>query len=501
MIRTIIVDDEILSRIGLQSFIDGKENIMVQGVFEDPEEAIRFLEANTVDVVLTDIEMAEISGLEFIRCIRERNLASGVIIVSCHDNFAYAQQAISLGTDSYILKHSVTEENLIREIKKVYAKTGAKKKEKITFPEPLQEQSDICQDCIYRIGVLKMEEQESLTVSSRQTVEREMLVHLLEEIVSRNQMGTLFAPYNRELFILFQMKKEITKEERLTMIQNWIALLKKNIKQYITKTVICGISEEYDTLSATRKNYENASTAADQSFFQNEKTLFFYQRPKEFQVLPAFSGESFIDENWPDQFAAEMERWMKQAECQQMPAAVVKRMILQNLNQLIRQILEDYGVNEDVFLMEREAEPGTAKVMQAKTARELQSEICLYMKGFHEKVHERGNRNPLADVYSYIDHHLEDKVTLTELAETACMSVPSFCKKFKEQTGITVTQYLNEKRIGRSELMLRQQKYSLEEIAEKTGFSNVNYFLRVFKKVTGKTIGEYRKTYKKPREE
>ena len=95
MIRIIIVDDEILSRIGLQSFLDGKEGIIVSGVFGEAMDAIKFLEENIVDVVLTDIEMAEIDGLKFIQHIREKHLAAGVIIVSCHDDFSYAQQALA----------------------------------------------------------------------------------------------------------------------------------------------------------------------------------------------------------------------------------------------------------------------------------------------------------------------------------------------------------------------------------------------------------------------
>ena len=103
---------------------------MVSGIFGEAEEALHFLEENMVDVVLTDIEMAEMDGLEFIREIRERQLAPGVIIVSCHEDFSYAQRAISIGTDSYILKHSVTEKSLIQEVKNVYEKTVGKETEK-----------------------------------------------------------------------------------------------------------------------------------------------------------------------------------------------------------------------------------------------------------------------------------------------------------------------------------------------------------------------------------
>ena len=85
---------------------------------------------------------------------------------------------------------------------------------------------------------------------------------------------------------------------------------------------------------------------------------------------------------------------------------------------------------------------------------------------------------------------------LPELAQMSCMSVPSFCKKFKEQTKMTVTQYINEKRVAYAATLLKQSKYSLEEVAELAGFSNANYLLRVFKKSTGKTIGQYRKQIK-----
>ena len=71
---------------------------------------------------------------------------------------------------------------------------------------------------------------------------------------------------------------------------------------------------------------------------------------------------------------------------------------------------------------------------------------------------------------------------MPELAQLSCMSVPSFCKKFKEQTGMTVIQYINEKRVACAASLLKQSQYSLDEIAALAGFSNSNYLLRVFNK-------------------
>lgn len=73
------------------------------------------------------------------------------------------------------------------------------------------------------------------------------------------------------------------------------------------------------------------------------------------------------------------------------------------------------------------------------------------------------------------------------------MSIPTFTKKFKDRTGMTLVQYLNEKRIMRAKVLLMNKNLSLEQIAEETGFSNANYLVRVFKKVTGSTISDYRR--------
>ena len=116
MIRIIIVDDEILSRVGIQSFFDEEADVEVVGTFGMASEAIEFLRKNKVDIVITDIEMADINGLEFIQIIREEDLANGVIIVSCHSDFSYAQEAIAKGTNSYVLKHNISKQSLLEDV-------------------------------------------------------------------------------------------------------------------------------------------------------------------------------------------------------------------------------------------------------------------------------------------------------------------------------------------------------------------------------------------------
>ena len=97
MIRVLIVDDEILARVGIQSLLENSQEIQVVGSFNLASEALEFLKTTIVDIIITDIEMPYMDGLEFIRRIREQNLVQGVIILSCYDKFEYAKQAILWG--------------------------------------------------------------------------------------------------------------------------------------------------------------------------------------------------------------------------------------------------------------------------------------------------------------------------------------------------------------------------------------------------------------------
>ena len=102
--KLMIVDDEPKIRKGLLKLLGAREGWQVSGVFEDAHSALTSLYDQEADVIVTDIKMPEVSGLELIRQIRERNQEIRIVILSGHSNFAYAQKAIELGVTRYLLK-------------------------------------------------------------------------------------------------------------------------------------------------------------------------------------------------------------------------------------------------------------------------------------------------------------------------------------------------------------------------------------------------------------
>lgn len=126
----VIIDDEPKIRNGLKHLLDKQESWTVSGVFENAADALGFFAHHNADVIITDIKMPEINGLEMIARLRERDMGAEVIIMSGYTDFRFAQQAIELGVLRYMVKPTNPRE-LLQILKRVEEKCSraAKKPE------------------------------------------------------------------------------------------------------------------------------------------------------------------------------------------------------------------------------------------------------------------------------------------------------------------------------------------------------------------------------------
>ena len=118
MYRAIIADDEINILEGISKVVAHSNlGIEIVGTAQDGQKTLELFEKHLPDLIIIDINMPKLSGLECIEQIKKLNKDVIIIIISSYDSFHFAQQAISLKVNSYILK-PINEENLIREIKR-----------------------------------------------------------------------------------------------------------------------------------------------------------------------------------------------------------------------------------------------------------------------------------------------------------------------------------------------------------------------------------------------
>ena len=123
--KILIIDDEPKIRNGLSNLLTRREGWEVAGAYENAADALEYLAVNQVDVMITDIKMPEISGLELIARIRERDKKTAIIILSGYSNFQFAQRAIELGVSRYLTKPTNPRE-LICVLEETEKKLGGK---------------------------------------------------------------------------------------------------------------------------------------------------------------------------------------------------------------------------------------------------------------------------------------------------------------------------------------------------------------------------------------
>ena len=101
----------------------------------------------------------------------------------------------------------------------------------------------------------------------------------------------------------------------------------------------------------------------------------------------------------------------------------------------------------------------------------------------------------ISKAIAYVEEHFTDDISIENLADVSSMSISRFFPNFKKAMGVTPVEYLNHYRVSKAIILLMNDSdLSIENISEQVGFESAAYFRRVFKKVTGKSPREYRKT-------
>ncbi len=493
MIQTILVDDEILARLGIRAFLNSDEDIRVEEEFGNAEDALSYLRKNAgTDIVITDIEMNGMNGLELIHTLSDEHLARGIIIVSCHADFKYAKEAIAAGADAYLLKQEISQEQLITTIKDVYRKNTDNHIRDINKSAILADDSAQMSNSTYAVGVIQFRKNEESEAES--PVDEDMLEHLMDNIIKRHQIGTLFVPYKRDMFILFRFDDGMSEDMMNQKIEELAEDLSGNIRIYVNRDVILGVSKFFKDIKETRDVYDTALEAASLSFYQGTGLCRYYDKrePAEMQ-MPEFTTDAFLDEGGEECFEQELKDFLDKCKRDNQPVEVMKKMLFMSVAQFIFRILQEYRFSDEINKKWNNELSFVNKINEAEDAGQLTDGLLDIIKEFRIALLTQLKTDEFQKVLHYINNNTERKMSLQELADMSYMSTSAFCKRFRQETGKTMVQYINEHKVESVKNLLRENR-TLEEIADKTGFLNVNYMIRVFKKIEGKTITEYRES-------
>ncbi|SFE53108.1 Two-component response regulator, YesN/AraC family, consists of REC and AraC-type DNA-binding domains [Paenibacillus catalpae] len=473
MYSVIIVDDEPWAIKGIRNAFDwSKHGFEITGQFTSVHKAFEFICEESPDLIVTDIRMPEISGLELMRMTREKGKDADFVVVSGFAEFAYAQEAIRYGALDYFLKPIDIElaDSLIKKLAVHFANKRGNQNNLILEALISADKNELSRltrffDCFsendYYRALILYSNRDNISSKKRFDVE-----HTLEiELGSR-----------KTLYILKSGQITNLKELNFTGSD-------------IKAAGISSISNHYKDFA---KLIKESDLAASKVFLnEDEKGLFEYEQKLNI-VKPFIDSISVIIQE--KQFEA-LEDTMGRLKNDFSKNNAGMGEVVYLWNQVVSVLLASFY--EEL----KDMELGFLNYSELKERFENFESLCsflydvlLYIRQLdRQSVSEGDISSYFTQMVKYIDNHYSTKLYLKDLSAKFFLNQVYCCQLFKKNLGKTFSEYVTELRINKACELLKHTAMSVEEVALKVGISDYYYFNKVFKKQCGITPAKYRK--------
>ncbi|CDZ25125.1 two component system response regulator [[Clostridium] cellulosi] len=529
MYKLLIVDDEQIVIDSVKFIVERQGNLHFEmETAHTGREAIEKAETFRPDIVVIDIKMPGISGLEAISEIKKFHSGALFIIITAFANFDFAKEALQMGVIEYINK-PISRSKLVAALENaVKIKDEERKKlkvqldfkEKMAFILPALENSfiysivlsddhttelkslkkilDINFDCGYIMTIEygQGKNKNGLVNKIGVSIKSQKLYSALRDAIKENCKGivgpvminriTTFVPCNAETD---EYTQRIEALKIGTKIYNKLKSIDSGIDYYI------GIGKCYPSLRDANKSYEESLIAID--YMDEGGVVHINDIPMERDIQRSYKQD--IEQNLVKKIIlGETE------ECVAAFEHIFCRLIEQdrgNIDKLKLNLLElvaaiwriskDYNLNSDNAVFA----DCLSEYMSINNINLIRTWMIDNIRRTSDEM-ARAKKNNFSCIVKraieYLTQNYNKAITLEYMSRELNISPTYFSKIFKEETGYTFIDYLTKLRIEQAKKLIANSNYGNKEICDFVGYSDPNYFSRVFKKIVGVTPTEYR---------
>ncbi|WP_169083360.1 response regulator [Paenibacillus sp. PL91] len=443
MYRLLIADDEALEREGLEWIIER----MLPNTFqilhaENGRIAIERAEEHRPHIVLMDINMPGIQGLEAIREIKNKLPDTKFVMVTAYDYFAYAKEALSLGVKEYLIKPAKREQ-VVETLQQLIEELEQEKKKRSDELELRQKLSQL------------------LPLAENELAMMFMLDHITYTDIEQLSEWLSF-PLSQGCAIVIAFPEPIKIDNKHKIYDTIRGFAKTNAATSIVSSLI----ERHMAIfinkasSLTDAEWKETTTAF------GEKLCAIAARQLEFEILigigQAHAGAEGLRKSYFEAVFAS--NYFEQCGnvCH-----------FDELKQGIGQAASD-----------QPRLPASAETIP-------EAYVLSAMQRIREQ-REQQTQTVLDRAKAYIQGRFSEDLSLEEAADFVHLNPHYFSKIFKQQVGTTFIDYVTALRIDKAKALMASGELSLKEVCFEVGYNDPNYFSRVFKKVTGVTPSDYR---------
>lgn len=525
LLDLVIVDDEPILLKGLLKTYDWDGmGFRVVGTALSGEQALLVIREKKPHVVLTDIRMKQMSGLEMMEQIRQTGQECLFVVLSAYRDFEYAKEACDLGAFAYLLK-PIEDEKLQETMEHAYRTCMEKllSAERIENWENLvkKDATNFLQVIVqrYLLDQISFDKLTEVFETIEHPIEKEdRFVAVIADIDLAYKI-TNALEYEASRFALKGFMEEKLKERypflslqgagdtQMFLIrtrENATVLALKHLleeaREALKSPIIASISKPYKGLQGIRKSCEEAcelfgkaGEAGDGSFkvyMENSALHKGSAAPEDEQIGYALRKndekalkEAFVHFLYTLPAEEEVQR-------QRLHSVMLEAELL---------LEESYGMSEE---LRKQFQNYYSNMQKLSASKEVDVSYKILCRAIEERQayassHEtKGSREYMAEALAYIDEHLqEEDLSIVAVAMHVYLNPVYFGRVFKENQQMSFKKYLLQCRMEKAKKLLQNQNESIGSICEQIGIGNPSYFSHLFKEYTGKLPTEYKKEW------
>lgn len=529
--KIVIIDDEYFFRQALIKYIENfSEEFIVVGNGGNGEKGIQLIEQYHPDIILIDISMPQMTGFEVIQHIEKQQMKSRFIIISGYDKFEYAQQAIKLGVQDFLLK-PVTTESLYKSLKKVGDSIDAENRRE-DDREVLDKKNRDYQNYMKHFAAsqfirqdIETEQMEKLAVESGYDLSRPMHlvvlyhVHRLPSTWNENEFELYYYTVSNVFGELLGEEVScvdfINFQGSLCVILGIPQMQSEEFRKWIREILqtvisVCDRREELQSTVCVGGGYAetgNIYRSYIDAFSLEKKALFYEKAGVHFAEEVIWNaGDSKIVQQDGEIIKKLLQaiRQNQKAIAHEIVTTFIDSMVAMQISteQFLLQIskilseiavlAKEYGISDAVS---RNNKLFAADYMNTSTVSEIRTELLHYVDYIFSQVHFTKLSNTSAvvrKIKEYIKiHYMDSRLCLEQISEVLDVNLQYMCFLFKKQTDMTIGNYILQTRMEMASRLFQRTGYSVTEVSEKVGFDDTGYFSKCFKKYFGVSPKQY----------
>ena len=499
--RILIVEDEVKIRTGISRLISTHTEHIVVGEAKNGKEGLELIERFHPDLVISDIRMPVMDGLEMLQQAVQMGAHPHFVILSGYSEFDYAQKALRYGVDDYLLKPLAPEDvtALLDKIQKLVDKEEedhAKTTEGL-LRDIISTQKNTEENC------LKLEEAGVYTRTvpilaavgyvgnTRQKYRQALLAQWMQmkERYPELNIHYMYLENTQEMILLSQ--GDITKEE-------FEKKLKRRVYQNLTEAEqpvwcleeLASIRSLQQSIAELRSFYLYGIRVGYRELLTKQKIQKIMEEEFQYPLQWENRMKAAVCRENSEGLRSEAEAFCRYTESMTCAPRYIRKTYKKMLG-----FLENvcHEVNPEAYKRLQEVDfervsAGMVTLGELNGCLEKAVEIILESKDKKEDIRNYAIRRAI----NYIREHYSENISLDMLAEQLEITPEYLSALFNKEVGINFSTFLKQFRISQAKRLLKGTDYKIYEVAAQVGYNDPKYFNRVFKEEIGVSPGDYR---------